>query len=304
MPDTLLNSNSGNYLAGLGMDMAAKSQAEMDRAKAQDPDTLLEDGREEQSIWPLSRDFGNEVEDVSEKMVNHARAQNKDFHDDGLDGVVDFEEEVKGSSEYIKELNDRIKKTLPDLLIKISKKFTETEQLGTEVQKIVELLNNLSNIEEGYEQVEEILETLPDDIKESLEDISYRAGMANSFGTEKIKKAKEMIEEDPLRYNKLKEIVGNAQNNYETLNRTIGRDMTTDYAKKVTKLAGKEEAERQMNEEYMKNVGNRITENMEKEGASKDEISEMIQKMKDRIEKARQDEKSSTNPSSYTTPLS
>ena len=85
MPDTLLNSNSGNYLAGLGMDMAAKSQAEMDRAKAQDPDTLLEDGREEQSIWPLSRDFGNEVEDVSEKMVNHARAQNKDFHDDVLD---------------------------------------------------------------------------------------------------------------------------------------------------------------------------------------------------------------------------
>jgi hypothetical protein len=304
MPENTPQTIADSPIASLGTDMSAKSLAEKDRAINQDPDTLLEDGQEEQSIWPLARDFKDKVEDVSEKMINNAEALKKDYHDDGLDGVVDFEEEVKGSSEYIKGLNDQLKEALPDLLIKISKKYTETEQLGEEVQKIVELLNKLSNIEEEYEQAEEILQSLPDEIKESLENITYRAGTAYSFGTEKINRAKKMKENDPLRYNKLKEIAQNAQKNYETMNRTVGRDMTSDFAKKNIKLAGPSEAEKQMNKGYIDRVSNRITENMQKKGASQEEISEMIERMKERIERARQDEKSSINPSSYTTPLS
>ena len=270
-------------------DMLSKSQREMNIANAiiELPKEITQEGREKKRDAESICQFAENTENISEEMNNASDGEEFEF------------------------LLKNFKETLPEKIVELSKKYKETEELGIEIKKIVEYMESLEAISYAIKNSQRIQKTLPKEILEAIEKVQDKAFLAWGFGDQEIQGAKDLEGSDSERIKKLNEIVDNAKKNIEPLQRTIGRTPSEEAYKTMKKVSGPsglKQQEQHYDNIYLNKVEERITQNMQEKGRTKEEIQIEIDKMKQKIQEAIEKEKKPTvtlaNSSSYTTPQS
>ena len=325
-------------LVNKGPSMVTKTQAEKDRAEAilKLPKYIRDQTTAEKKDIDKLRGFVNETEIISQEMsVSAERA----IEAKGLEKEP-RKDAFKEFSKDLEQLDSSFRKALPEAILAISKKNPEAKVLKEEIGKITKFMDSLGEIKNALTRSEYIYESLPKEILESFEIIRRKADLNWIAGDEKSREVKDLEGSDPKRVKKLKEIVDNAKKNIEPLQRTMGRNFSETSARiintqKLSNVIGpdkvaesikiikqdsvegrelsnaeKETIEKkrpEFNKIYPDKVEERITNNMQEQNKTPEEISKAIETAKkginDAIEKEKQESIPVTiTPSSYTTP--
>jgi len=314
-PQTLnTNNDPRNYIRNLSelrtTDMAEKSQAELDRANVtmQRPEQIKQEGKEEISFAKKVENFRSKTEEgtgimniSAERVEEISKSDKKNFED----ALEDFTE---GFDAIYKQITE----SFPKEILQLAQKFPEAKELGVEVQKLIEFMNSLNNIRDALSKSREAYSALPEGVIGSLEKLEDGAQRLKIIGEKKIEEAKEL--ENSKRFKKLKEIANSAEKNLKPVQRTMGRESSNRFAREGSKnfrrlIAGKDVQRTQdlYDNAYLKKVETRITNNMQEQNRTPEEIAKTVETAKKRINDAIEEEKQksipvTTTPSSYTTP--
>jgi len=292
--------NPKEYIANLGQDMVAKSQAEMDRAntEVQQGSVFRNEGEQQVQV-------AEELENLEENVVNTtavvaSSAEEVSEFEYGKTDVEKILDQIEDLAEGVVDIKNKLEGSLSEEVKELIKKNPEAQKLGEEIQKLYSKIEKISQVKESLEQSKVVLQELPDEILLPLETISDEAKKIREKGEENLRKAN-------WREAKDREIAHNAQRNIESLQKTLGRTPSEDQYNLTRKLSGPEgvkQLEKFYNTSTHKKVEERITQDMQEQGKSQEEIEKSIANAKARINKAIEDEKTGAiNPSSGTMPL-
>ncbi len=316
-------------LAGIGSDMEEKSKQEIN--KVRDEEQVLKDEKQdanlelqdsgswsqfadnaEHSLSNIKSSAEETLKDIKEEELEDKYTQSEELDEKDRENNEE-EEPLTSFSKDLSELYKKFKESIPKSLGELGRKAPDSTAFGEEVLKIVEFMDSLRFANNAMQACIRASLELPDEVRDSLVKISEESGKMRMIAEKRLKDV-------GFREKKVAEIKSNAENNLTPLERTIGRN-SSKRIENIQKLRGvvsnsdiqkgiekvKEETEKAPYDQ----VTNRITSNMEANGATQEEINQAIENAKARINQAIAEERVknnqtgvSTAPSSYTTPLS
>lgn len=229
---------------------------------------------------------------------------------------------------------EEFKKAIPDQVRELVDQNPEVEKLKGKIQGLFAQTEKFDEAKEYIKKSRAILDEIPNEILETLENIREEAQGIRSQGERNLGIANQREQRD----RKLREIVDNTEKNLEPMQRTVGRDFSRESARimnaeetrnsigdkqtneaiRIIKENPDEQLDPQAEENiskrkedikniYPKKVEDRVRNNMEEQGRTQEEIQKKIDKTKQEINDAIEKEKQksipvTTTPSPYTTP--
>jgi small-conductance mechanosensitive channel len=256
-------------LAEVGTDMAVKSRAELDRAKylTKEAQMLTERGLSKQESSDNIANFVQDTRDIVGGLAEKGEMVVEADKGERASRFLGIEEEING-------LFSEFESNLTELLKALNTKDKDVKELADDISKLAEYMKFLKETKNYIAKSKRAYEDLPVKAKEILDSVEERASYLPARGLQDIERASQVEGADPQRAAKLREIQENARRNIETLRREIRQEQENPKVSAAQNL---------------KNViGTR-------------QVDEAIKIMK---ENPADQNKNSTNPSSYTTPVS
>ena len=291
-------------LADLGTNMQAKSQVELERANA-----TLEIGQSFKNEGEEQIKIAKGLEKLDESVMKNTTmiaSPTERLSEDTGENEESLDEKVKDLLEAIGIAKKNLEKAIPNQIRELIDQNPEVEKLREEIKGLFASIEGLNEAKEYIKKSKTLLDKIPNEISDSLENIREEAQKLKIQGKRNLEVA------NSQRYKKVQEVAENAEKNLESMERTIGRESSEKFAKEGSKeiggfVAGKDVQATQdlYNNAYTKKVETRISNNMQEQGRTKEEIEQAINNAKQRINDAIKQEKEKTTqtittPSPYT----
>ena len=293
------------YIASLGTDMVAKSQAETRRSQS-DLDTgniFRQEGNKQVAL-------ANGLKTLTEEVMNDTPvigASAEEVLESGGKDTVTLGDKILDLRGDIEKAKTNFQNSLPDKIQKLISENPEGSKLQERIKKLFSDIERLNEVEEYLQASQKILDELPEDVADSLEAINEEAKDIRIQGEQNLVKAGQRDAKD-------REIIQNAQKNIASMRGTIGREqgqIKTQNLKGVINSDGIKATQEFYGNLPANKVGERVGSDLQKQGKSQEEIAQAVENAKARINQAIAEEQVknnqtnvSTPPSSYTTSVS
>lgn len=293
------------YIASLGTDMVAKSQAEMNRSQndLNTGNTFRQEGNKQVVL-------ANGLNTLTEEVMNDTPvigASAEEVLESGGKDLVTLIDKILNLRGDIEKAKTNFQSSLPDKIQKLISENPEGSKLQERIKKLFSDIERLNEVEEYLQASQKILDELPEDVADSLEAINEEAKDIRIQGEQNLVKAGQRDAKD-------REIIQNAQENIAGMQGTIGREqgqIRTQNVKGVINSDGIKATQEFYSNLPANKAGERVRSDLQKQGKSEEEIAQAIENAKARINQAIAEEQAknnqtnvSTPPSSYTTPVS